>query len=656
MFANCGGSDEAGGGFGGGHAGNAGSAALDGGADVRDSSLVDVATSTEICDGLDNNQNGQVDEGCACSPGSTQGCYLGDPAKAGKGACTFGHQLCVKQQTSGEIQDGAWGPCEGSGQPTTEVCDGNDNDCNGQIDETCGCQAGDKRACYTGPQGTSGVGTCKAGTQTCAPPNWGGCEGSVGPSIEICDGLDNDCNGTIDDVSLVSCQTPCGAGVQQCQNGHLSTCAGPSPSPEVCDGKDNDCNGQIDENLIQGCSSQCGLGTKTCTGGTWSPCNAPQPSAEVCDGTDNNCDGTVDEGCSCTNGATQPCYTGPANTQGVGVCKAGQQTCANSAWGPCLNVVGPTIEQCNGLDDDCNGQVDDNLTKQCSTVCGNGVQACQNGQWGVCNGQQPTAEICNNLDDNCNNQVDEGITQPCSTACGSGTQTCSAGSFGLCNITNPNPEICGNGIDDNCNGQTDEGCTCTGSPTFCFNDCNGNPIYAHCEGTTWQCDTPPTCTCTPNCSTDTCGQPDGCPGGVCKCCYKCVGGDFYYDTAYCQQDVKLANGDGSCPAGYDTVPQDCRPCHDCRVSNGYCPNAGCCGTWTTTGTVAANCTCFGCTGFAYDFDQTTSCDMAKNYSHVGGPSPNSPCPYPTGGLSADCGYYKPDCSCWIVSCGGTCAL
>lgn len=131
---------------------------------------------------------------------------------------------------------------------------------------------------------------------------------------------------------------------------------------------------------------------------------------------------------SCTNGQTISCYTGPGGTLGVGVCKAGTQTCVNGQWGACQGEITPVAEICgDGKDNNCNGQVDegcavctDGQTKPCAYsgpagtenvgVCKAGDQTCVNGQWGACEGEVlPTQEICgDNLDNNCDGQVDEG--------------------------------------------------------------------------------------------------------------------------------------------------------------------------------------------------------------------------------------------------------
>jgi hypothetical protein len=97
--------------------------------------VVDNCGTAEICgNGLDDDCNGQVDEGCTCVPGQVQPCFAGPPGRRNVGMCQDGTQRC---QGSGEF--GTWGACEGGIVPSAETCDTQDNDCNGCIDDNPNC-------------------------------------------------------------------------------------------------------------------------------------------------------------------------------------------------------------------------------------------------------------------------------------------------------------------------------------------------------------------------------------------------------------------------------------------------------------------------------------------------------------------------------------
>jgi hypothetical protein len=216
-------------------------------------------------------------------------------------------------------------------------------------------------------------------------------------------------------------------------------------------------------------------------GSVQNSCTPGTPTTEICDGSiDQNCDGSVDDGCTCTNGATQSC-----GATDVGACAFGTQTCSGGVWGPCVGAITATAETCDNIDNDCDGSVDETLTR--GTTCGlgacagnTGSETCTAGVWGdnTCNplaGATSDAN-CNGIDDDCDGSADDNYVST-STACGlgacasTGSTSCVAGSVqNSCTPGTPASEICGDGIDQDCNGSD---LTCTAcSSDVCPGDTN----------------------------------------------------------------------------------------------------------------------------------------------------------------------------------------
>ncbi|MEZ4222945.1 MAG: MopE-related protein [Polyangiaceae bacterium] len=160
----------------------------------------------------------------------------------------------------------------------------------------------------------------------------------------------------------------------------------------------------------------CKDGTTTCDKGEWQACVGDTlPGTEVCNEIDDDCDGTVDEGCSCVSGTTRACYSGPSGTEGNGGCKGGTQNCAGGSWETlCVGESLPKVESCNGQDDDCDGNLDNGNPgggASCTTgqpgVCKDGTMRCSAGKVSCQPNTPASSEQCNLLDDNCNGSCDE---------------------------------------------------------------------------------------------------------------------------------------------------------------------------------------------------------------------------------------------------------
>lgn len=240
---------------------------------------------------------------------------------------------------------------------------------------------------------SNAYGMCE-GVETCEPAGWSFCSAEE-PSHEICDYADNDCNGEVDEVFRApdtgnyvddhhcgACGIECAGALRNA----TSSCFDAAPSPycgilecdpnwydvnlapqdgcecfgpgEICDGQDNDCDGQIDNDLDpESCSLQMGVcagSVKQCGGAAgYFDCSFAQygPDYEVtelsCDGIDNDCDGETDE------------QFGMGESCGLGACAGGELICSNDGGVECSTQLLATSETCNGVDDDCDGIIDE---------------------------------------------------------------------------------------------------------------------------------------------------------------------------------------------------------------------------------------------------------------------------------------------------------
>ncbi len=522
-----------------------------GAGDCNDADALVHPWAVDACNGKDDDCDGVTDEGNPTVGGMATlggaGCTFDDDGQCGAGAP--GRCVCSPTVTDGVMDPSGdrtlcpgevaspWGArCFGAVQPSFEKCDPLDWDCNEIADDPTGANLDPAelgQPCHGLP------GPCVAGhvigcdlSQThlhYTNPAWVCSSDERGPQAETCNGVNDDCDGAVDEGFNLGtgCDGAdgdlCSEGVIQCDLAGATECNdGTGTNVELCNAADDDCDGQLNEgftNLGQACdggdTDLCNEGSFVCNvGGTATVCSDQSGNNnEICNGVDDDCDGTTDEGFA---NLGQPCDGGDTD-----LCAEGVRVCNGPGTGTtCNDPVGDNdVERCNNADDDCDGATDEDfptLGQACdgsdTDQCIEGTVVCAPGGLGtVCTDTTgSTTEICNGLDDDCDLTPDDGAGPTCAPlgdTCTTGACRCGAGPLCSTSVADScSAGACRCGAAGACSPTTSNACTsgvcrCGGAAA-----CSG--LSDTCAAGTCRCGMGAACTS---------ATADNCAGGACRC-------------------------------------------------------------------------------------------------------------------------------------------
>ena len=527
--------------------------------------------------------------GIACEPNANQeaSCQVSASGDIGCDyACSAGYI-----DLDGSPLNGCEYACTAGG---SEVCDGSDNDCDGQVDENT------LESFYTGPAGTLGVGDCRSGIKACEAGQLVITQAEVVPGEELCDGRDNDCDGQSDDGFALGAicdgadSDLCQNGVQVCsadRTGVVCSAESASDLRDVCDGADNDCDSsttdgfhdaQLGASCDAGNTSFCSPGSLVCQSGSLMCSDADRAPLNHC----GKCDAME---CEC------PCdlSSGGCDTDGSGfICE-----CDLDCTGPdagCACDLGPGCDAYDGdnectCDPECSGQVGcscDITADICDAKAGGWVCGCDTACEAMC-ACDLTAGACD---------VDAaGVACFCDTDCGDpGSCFCDDLDPTTCAV-----DADGNGCpcDPECGAVFD--CNCDASPTTCDSDSAGGACFCdpQCEDPSGCfCDDLDPTTCAVDADGNGCPCDPEC-GAIVGCNCDAVPATCDPDSAggacFCDPDCGVPGGCACDDLDSTTCAMDAdgKPCL-CDPECGPGPECGCDASPTTCDPDSAGGACF----------------------------------------------------------------